>query len=64
MTLGQQIKERRRALRIDRETLCNDCNLSVRALYYLESDTRFPTNKTISKLCEALKVEIILKPKK
>lgn len=64
MTIGQQIKARREHLSLTQGTLCQTCEMTTRALQYIESDNRLPTKNTLSKICDALKVEIILKPTK
>lgn len=63
VTLIKQIKERRDALNVTQEMLAAISGVSLRALKQFESGKGNPTLGTLTKLCDALGLELNLKVK-
>jgi len=61
--LIETIKERREMLQVNQEMLAELSGVSLRALKQFESGKGNPTLKTISKLADALGLELSLKVK-
>lgn len=61
--LIETIKERREMLQVNQEMLAELSGVSLRALKQFESGKGNPTLKTISKLADALGLELTLKVK-
>lgn len=59
-SLIQQIKERRKVLGITQETLSEISGVGLRTLRQFESGKGNPTLETLSKICDALGLEIQL----
>lgn len=60
----KQLKARREELQVTQETLADLSGVSLRALKQFESGKGNPTLETLSKLSEALGMEVCLKVKK
>ncbi|HET8859287.1 helix-turn-helix transcriptional regulator [Marivirga sp.] len=63
LELIETIKERREMLQVNQEMLAELSGVSLRALKQFESGKGNPTLKTISKLADALGLELTLKVK-
>lgn len=59
----RQLKARRKALQVTQETLADISGVSLRALKQFESGKGNPTLETLSKLSDALGLEVSLKVK-
>lgn len=62
-TLIKQLKDRRESLQVTQDTLADISGVSLRALKQLESGKGNPTLETLSKLAEALGLELSLQLK-
>ena len=58
-----QLKDRREALHVTQETLADISGVSLRALKQFESGKGNPTLETLTKLGEALGLEVVLQVK-
>lgn len=65
MSIGTQIKARKKELRISNSKLCEMAGISARTLLYIQHGRSYPSKETLSKLCQALQCdwEILIKPK-
>jgi len=61
--IGQQIKERRKTLRLTQSDLAELSNISVNTLYKLENEQSNPTLKVLNKIAKVLGMELNLKVK-
>jgi transcriptional regulator with XRE-family HTH domain len=61
--LIRQLKDRRESLQVTQDTLADISGVSLRALKQLESGKGNPTLETLSKLAEALGLELSLQLK-
>ncbi|MCF8201584.1 MAG: helix-turn-helix domain-containing protein [Crocinitomicaceae bacterium] len=61
--LIKQLKDRRESLQVTQDTLAEISGVSLRALKQLESGKGNPTLETLSKLAEALGLELSLQLK-
>jgi transcriptional regulator with XRE-family HTH domain len=61
--LIKQLKDRRESLQVTQDTLADISGVSLRALKQLESGKGNPTLETLSKLAEALGLELSLQLK-
>jgi transcriptional regulator with XRE-family HTH domain len=61
--LIRQLKDRRESLQVTQDTLADISGVSLRALKLLESGKGNPTLETLSKLAEALGLELSLQLK-
>lgn len=59
----KQIKERRNTLQVTQEMLSDISGVSLRALKQFEAGKGNPTLETLSKLCDALGMEVCLQVK-
>lgn len=67
MTLSKiilQIKERRKVLNVNQETLSEISGVGLRTLKKIESGVANPTLETLTKICDALGLELTLEIKK
>lgn len=67
MTLSKiilQIKERRKVLNVNQETLSEISGVGLRTLKKIESGVANPTLETLTKICDALGLELALEIKK
>lgn len=62
MDISVELKKRRKELRLTQTQLASCVGLKIRMIQYLEKDESHYTLPTLKKVCEALKVEIVLKP--
>ncbi|MFK9091726.1 helix-turn-helix domain-containing protein [Bacillus salipaludis] len=56
-SIGEIIRNQRQKLNLTMSELANLIGTSQSALSYIENDKRLPTHETISKICEALKMD-------
>lgn len=61
MDISTELKKRRKQLGITQKCLAEKIQCSDRMIRYLEKDESHYTLPTLKKVCEALKVEIVLK---
>lgn len=62
-TIGQQIKARRKLLKIRQADLAELAGISINSLYKIERGQANPTLEILEKICNVLGMEIKLKVK-
>ncbi|MCH4895904.1 transcriptional regulator [Marinilabiliaceae bacterium JC040] len=63
MEFNSIIKERRKILGISQQDLADYSDVSVRLIKSIETNKANPTVKTLSKICDVLGLELIMKIK-
>lgn len=62
LTLGQAIRRRRKELGLRQVDLADLADVSTRLVETVESDTASPRLSSITRLCQALGLELVLRP--
>ncbi|MCQ2186513.1 MAG: helix-turn-helix domain-containing protein [Bacteroidales bacterium] len=63
MNIGQQIKERRKALKISQQTLADLSGVGINTIVAIERNTGNPSLKTLEQILSTLGLKLCLKIK-